>query len=212
LVDGRIYFGLSDIKGVGEASAEWLIEHRPYSSLEDFEEKVKTLGDEWKKADKATRAKRSPGQIIGAATKHLINAGAFDGLGFDRGSLKERAQLEKELLGFAITNPHEDAIEANADRFEDLGEYNDLDDPGTHKLPGIVQDIRKTTVKREGPNKGKEMAHVTIEWHGETCSFAVFSDKWEDLKGGPLRVGNLGIFNLKSGKKGANLQGMVKVV
>ena len=41
IVDDQIYFGISKIKGIGEAVAERIVANQPYKSFEDFLYKLK---------------------------------------------------------------------------------------------------------------------------------------------------------------------------
>ncbi len=81
---GRIRFGLTAIKNVGEHICEVIYserkQHGPYSSLEDFLKRIH---------DKDLNKK---------SLESLIQAGALDGFGMDRGPLLASAP---ELLGFA---------------------------------------------------------------------------------------------------------------
>lgn len=72
LHDGRIYFGLADIKGVRRDFIAAIIEERtkrPYQDLRDF---VNRLDDRWKKPE---------------LIEPLIYAGAFDQLGYNRAEM-----------------------------------------------------------------------------------------------------------------------------
>lgn len=77
--NGKILFGLSNIKGVG-AAAKIIIEERekkPFSDIKDF----------------LLRASERS-----SSTQALINAGAFDSLGYERGSISLNTIYMKDIL------------------------------------------------------------------------------------------------------------------
>lgn len=207
--DNKIYYGLVNVKGVGELASEWVIENRPYSSLEDFQAKLDQAAEVWKNTPKNKRHPRSPKQTI---PKHMIkalhNAGAFDNIDDRDISDMERISMEEELLGVVISDPSVDVVKQYYDYFQTLNTFDDLDDDEleTVVLPGVVKEVRKLKTKPHKMAKlnQKDMAIVKIEWEGRECSFAAFPEKWSDYQY-MLKPYTVGEFELKKNAKGNSL-------
>lgn len=172
IIDGEIYLGLKDVKGVSKG-AEWVIENRPFESFDHMLETLEKQNKEFLalKKEKKTDGP-SPKQRLGAnKAKALFNSGAFDSLETREVSKKERRVFEKELLGIVLTNDAPKIL----DKYKDVIEtecttnYRDLNENGTYIIAGEIKSVRPLKTK-----KGQDMAFVTIEYGDQTTEFAVF--------------------------------------
>lgn len=214
--DGKIYFGLRDIKGIGETTAKWIIDHGPYESynhfLDVYDEAI-DLHNEKKASYKEEGKKvRSPGQIVGShRIQALHDAGAFDNIYEREEDLFTKAALQEELLGLALIDPFIDLKQKYADILEELDDVSLIDDgePGDYiQIPAIVKEIRKTKTK-SGRNPGSEMAIIKAEWEENDVSFAIFSGKWLEVRHF-LRRNTMGKFTLKLSERGASLEEVMR--
>lgn len=175
IIDGEIYLGLKDVKGVSKG-AEWVIENRPFDSFEHMIEVLESQNKQFladKKDGKADGP--SPKQRLGAnKAKALYNAGAFDSFEERAVSKRERRVFEKELLGIILTNDapkildkYKEAIEEECSDYSDLRSSN-----GQHVIAGEIKSVRKTKTK-----KGQDMAWITMEYGDQTVEFAAFEQQ-----------------------------------
>lgn len=205
--DGQIWFGLKNIKWIGEEAARWVVNNRPYADTEDFRNKHAQLQKEWEQSKKG----KSPRQLLRSSQiDALIEAGAFDSTDPREYDLREEAERQKELLGFAIIDPNLDIIKKNKERLDSLPSYDELDAMlGSYTdIPGVVVEVKEIKTKR-----GTNMGRVKIEWNGSETEFAVFGasqwnndNKWEEYKSWLLKPMTLGVWNVKIGERGLVLQ------
>lgn len=205
--DGQIWFGLKNIKWIGEEAARFVVSNRPYTSIEDFRSKHAELQKQWE----GGKVGKSPRQMLRSSQiETLIEAGAFDSVEPRDYDLREEAEKQKELLGFSIIDPNSDIIEKHIDRLKDLTSYDELETllGSTVEIPGVVAEVKEIKTKA-----GNTMGKVKIEWQGKEVDFAVFSssrwsneDKWGDYKGWLLRPMTLGVWRVKVGERGLVLQ------
>lgn len=197
----KIYFGLSNIKGIGKPAAKWIIDHRPYLSYEDFMEAYEEAQVVWEEDKRG----KSPRQTIRAnQIEAVYNAGGFDGLGERELTLEEKATMEEELLGVALTDVVGEIIERNKSQFDALSSFKDLEEETSDSIPvpGIVTTIRKSRVRADARrNAGEEFAWVSIEWEGDSATFAAFPEEYKRFKF-MLRPRVVGRFDLKVSKRG----------
>jgi DNA polymerase III subunit alpha len=226
----EIYFGIRDIKGIGDDAAKWVVEHRPYSSPEDFYRKCV--------ADKPIVVKANHRQA-------MMDAGMFDsfgyrlakcepcegkgrrridptkrilddcpdceGIGYAKTDLPDdrtRVAQEEELLRIALTDINTDLYDKYADEIAALDPLSaaDVEEKTLVKVPGVVTAIDKRKVKEDATyNAGKEWARVTIMWNGEEASFAAWPQQYEKF-GYMLKPQVFGWFKLQTGPKGAQLK------
>lgn len=162
--NNNILYGLKSIKGVGEASIEYILQNRPYASLEEAIEKV----------PKKYMNKR--------VLNGLIKAGAFDYENENRYELLNQMmdirkdkddrydtsqynkvvcmELENEVLGTSITyTPWFNTVE-NGDSF--IQEF----------------ELVSTTIKKD--RKGNDMAFVKLKIDGQDISGLVFSSVYKN--------------------------------
>lgn len=204
--DGQIWFGLRNIKWVGEDAAEWIVENAPYSSSDEFRNKHAAAQKAWE----THKEGKSPKQVLRSnVIDILIRAGAFDKIEPREISKEDLAEAEQELLGFCITDQSAEIIEKHKDRldFYEIPENIHTLVGGTIEIPGIVSEVKEVKTK-----KGSIMGVVKIDWQGAQNEFVVFSgsnfnqdDLWGDYKRWLLKPGIVGIFTLKVTERGLNL-------
>ena len=194
VVDGRIIYGFMGIKGLGDNSANEIIECRkngPYKSFIDFLDRVniKTLGKK--------------------VVELLIKTGAFDSLKASRSTLFENfehavefAQSKKEEKKFGQGGLFDSSPEQDYQRFDfkEVPEWNRMEKLGFEKelmgfyfsghpmdefklawenrdsntLIGIVKNIKPLTTK-----KGDKMAFVSITDYNGDMDLTFFPENWE---------------------------------
>lgn len=174
IIDGEIYLGLKDIKGVSKG-AEWVIENRPFNDFDHMIEMLEEQNKQFLKDKKEGKVDGpSPKQRIGAnKAKALLNAGAFDATEERQISKRERREFEKELLGIILTNDAPKILDKYKDAIdEECVSYLELRDNGTHLVAGEIKSVRVTKTK-----KGQDMAWVTMEYGDQTTEFAAFEQQ-----------------------------------
>jgi DNA polymerase III subunit alpha len=208
--DDDIYFGFSDVKGVGiggEAIENLRDGGYDVSTPEVFAEQIETANDrflKWKKEQ------AEQGEVVGKSLKQqlgtnkiqaLLDAGAWGTGGLP---LKEIQGLEKELLGVVLSDDTDNIIARNLDRIEGCDDWEALLTPWAkkveeeapnafyYKVCGIVSDIKKTQVRATGA----PMGIITMEYEGKEVTFAVFSHKWATDRF-LFKPRNVGIFRLR---------------
>lgn len=200
-IDGEIYFGLSDVKNVGQA-AKWVIKNRPYADFDDFMQKHEAQQDAWE-AQEERKGKSARQQITSRAIDCLWKAGAFGER--DDATASEIADDEEELLGVALTTDIPDVLAEYGDKFEGLDEYGVLEDmlylDEVVRIPGQIYEVRKIKTKK-GKTPGAEMAFVKIEWFNGYGEFTVFPERWNACKDWLLSPRAVGIFTLEVNRRG----------
>ena len=132
LDSGEILYGLLAIDSVGDAAASDIIADRPFKSIKDFEERMREKGNI---------------KIRSNVLKALKDAGAFDRFGVrDQLTEREKARLEKETLGVAISTA------AALDSYKD-----ELDNYAFTR-----EAFERTPTVKELPKSDKELAWVQI--------------------------------------------------
>lgn len=191
IVEGDIYFGFSNVKGVGKGAGDLVCDlrdtfeiHSPealYHALEERQGVWETTRDIARAAGEPFKAK-SPKQTLRANQIPLLHqAGAFDRYEDHDIALKDRQKLQKELLGVIITDNCEEVFNENWDHIEQCDSYTDLDLSDTgHKvfIPGIVSNVVPKRTRKDG----KAMGIVTIEYQGDQAEFVVFPREWRSYK------------------------------
>lgn len=176
IVDGKILMGLSDVKGVN--NAKWIIENRPFKGFEDATSKMEDQNKEFLKAKKAGEAQgQSPKQSFAAGKfKALYNAGAFDSLEERVGlSLREKRELEKELLGVILDNDAPQIIEKHRAILEkECDPYDSIDENDEYLVAGAVTSFEKRKTKN-----GTDMAIVHLEMDGQVLRLAAFGKTYK---------------------------------
>ena len=210
--DGEIWFGLKNIKWIGEEAAKWVVDNRPFANCEQFRIKHAELQKEWEKNKKG----KSPRQLLRSSQiDTLIEAGAFDRTDPREYDLMEEAERQKELFGFAIIDPNSDTINKNRELFDALPSYDELDSmfDSIVRIPGVITEVKEIRTKT-----GADMGRVKVEWDGKETEFAVFGasqwnneNKWAEYKTWLLKPMTLGVFTVKTGERGLILQNGEKI-
>ena len=205
--DGELWFGLKNIKWIGEEAARWVVDNRPFANCEQFRSRHAELQKEWEKNKKG----KSPRQLLRSSQiDTLVEAGAFDTTDPREYDLMEEAERQKELFGFAIIDPNSDIIERHIERLESLTSYDELDSLTgvTTQIPGVIVEVKEIKTKT-----GSTMGRVKVEWGGNETEFAVFGasqwnndDKWAEYKSWLLKPMTLGVWNVKINERGLVLQ------
>ncbi len=186
-----IYFGFSNIKGIGKAAAEYLCSLRDkyeLNSPEDVYDAIENEQREWERSKKAAIAegtpfkKKSPRQSFPQnRIPPLHQIGAFSKKSDEVVALQELQRLEKDLLGVIITDNCDDILADHWEEIEQCDTYSMLDEAEAgHKVyvPGIVSNVVPKKTKRDG----KAMGIVTIEYQGEQAEFVVFPREWKTYR------------------------------
>ena len=174
IIDGEIYLGLKDVKGVSKG-AEWVIENRPFDSFDHMTEVLEAANKQFLIDKKAGNVDGpSPKQRLGAnKALALFNAGAFDSIETREISKKERRTFEKELLGIILTNDAPQILDKYSEIIaQECSDYSELTTNGTHLIAGEIKSIRPIKTK-----KGQDMAFVTMEYGDQTIKFAIFEQQ-----------------------------------
>lgn len=154
-LDGNsIRFGLMAVKNVADAAIGEIMEHRPFTSYDDMQERT---------------MKR---KVNSRVMESLLNAGAFDCWGMrDDWSDEAKAQLEKQLLGFALAGKENiskyDAVIRS--RCVDEAEFARLDPEETCMVAGEVTRVNEINTRR-----GERMAFVEISYQGVEFNLTFF--------------------------------------
>lgn len=155
VVDGGIRLGLQAIKGIGPASAQAIIDARPFLNWKDFTERVPRA--------KCNRLHRAA----------LVNAGACDRWGMRDDMAEERVdELERETLGMSLTSVY--SIQQYANVIE--GKF------WTEEQVESVPDGTRVTVMGEVVNikpwqdsKGNTMAFIDLNYGSNNWSATIFA-------------------------------------
>ena len=219
--DGDIYFGLSNVKGVGKATAQYIVDVVDRYGVQTQADLQQALNDEtdlWqdrkakhKKDNPMPFKEQSPRQQCKSnVIEALANTGAFDNYEERIVTMNQMQQFEKELLGIVLTDTTEQAFANNQDLTDACDTYDWFNE--THsadvrgKLPGTIVAIRPTKTKAAQ----KDMGIVKIEWGQDTIEFAVFPQQWASYKF-MWRERTPGVFTLKKSEKGINFEHGIKL-
>jgi DNA polymerase-3 subunit alpha len=230
--DGDIYFGFSDVKGVSEDGSLYLVDLREegadISSPESLDNYLGSLSAEWskinarlKKEGKKKQEGKSPKQRLNSGhITNLYTVGAWERLEGYPTPIRDLQARELEMLNVILTDDTAEILSRNSDILSELDDtYDEALAPYTEDqsftLPGIVTQVVPTTIKN-GPNKGKSMGIVTIEYQGDMLEFAVFHERWvnsqymwNDRTSGIFKIKHSR--NKKTGRTGYNLESCQKL-
>jgi DNA polymerase-3 subunit alpha len=203
--DGNIYFGFSNIKGIGVQVARNVCEFRNTTGCrtpEEFATALTELQEAWEGGDKT---EKSPVSKVNAKTQELLyNVGAFANYQESELTPKKRQAMELELLGMILTDTSK-AVYARNERMveacDDWEEFVENRDIEKSQLPGTIRGLRITKVKKSGA----DMAILTIEYQGFAQEVAIFTKQWQQYKD-QLKELTTGIFTLKKNDRGVSLE------
>jgi DNA polymerase III alpha subunit len=166
--DGKVYLGFSDIKNIGKGHARWIVENRPYKSLEDFMEKAV---EEDRKQTLPNGSKRVVVDKGRCAT--LWDAGCFDSLEPQELSREKRIAREIEFLSVALSDDSEKIV-AESRAAGDAVPISSVDKFGPYTLTGVIREVRFRKTRNGDP-----MAFAKLVYENDEIEFAVWQD---DLK------------------------------
>lgn len=162
-------YGLSGISGIGDAASVQILEDRPFTSMDDFEE----------------RSSRKYSKVNKKARDRLLRVGALDCFGARADwTAVDRAKAELELLGVTLEPGGllgEDA-EIVWKNVYTTQEVEDLEKGADVIVGGNISEIKTTTVKR-GRQQGEEMAFVNLSLDLEAWRLTLFPDAWASMRG-----------------------------
>jgi DNA polymerase-3 subunit alpha len=159
-IDGNaIRFGLLAVAGIGDAALRLIKEHRPYTSLADFEERVPKRG------------------CNSRARKALIDAGAFDTLG-ERADWSEKDKMasEKATLKVALS------VKSDFEKYRKM--MKEFIDPESElatlqeRNDAVQVGGEVVAVKEYVDKNGNTMAFVDIEFDGDKYSCTFFAEQY----------------------------------
>jgi DNA polymerase-3 subunit alpha len=210
VVDNKIIFGLTNIKGVGSGTAERIVEIRQkhdISSPEKLSDAIDAEQIVWEESKKIAKEKetafnqRSPKQVIPAnRIPNLYDAGAWDNYESRDISLSERQKLERQMLGVIVTDETDEIFAMHYDMISECDSYADLEygeDGTTILVPGVVTECLEKLTKRDS----SKMGIVTIEYQGDAIQFVVFPKDWSAYQFAWKEM-MTGIFSLTKTQKG----------
>jgi DNA polymerase-3 subunit alpha len=218
--DRVIYFGLSNVKGIGKGSAEFLVKLRDEGyrvghpdNLRDALEEATKKHEEVKKeavaAGKDFKAKSPKQQFRANCVDALEGAGGFDNYVPRSLTMSERQKLEKEFLGVVLTDNSQRAFDNNQDLIEECDDYHQMlqdDTIANYKLPGVITRVKETKTKATG----NKMGIVKIEYEGDEIEFVVFPQDWTKFNF-LWRERTAGIFTIARTERGYNFKNGIKL-
>ncbi len=206
-VDGEIYYGFSDIKGIGKKTAEKICELRDSHQIENAEDLFDAIQGEqalWEARKQAAKEQglsfkeKSPKSTVPQNRIPLLeNIGAFDDYIDRKASMVKKQEFEKELLGLILTDDADEILVNNHEVVEELDDYEMIDVEGHAIVPGIVSSIVPKKTKKDG----RPMGIVTVEYQGRQIEFVVFPKDWKAYKF-LWKERSVGIFYLSKGDRG----------
>lgn len=181
-LDGDIYFGFSNIKGIGKGSAQYIVELRNkywICTPDDFKLALTKEQEIW---EEQRHTPRSPRQRLGSNKIEVLETvGAFEAtceITRDL-PLAQVQAIEKELLQVVLTDNNEEIFAFNSERLEDCDSYSDLElRYDVFDIPGIIASVEEKHTRKDN----KPMGIVTIEYQGDQAEFVVFPREWKNYK------------------------------
>lgn len=210
-IDDEIYYGFTDIKGIGKGAANFICQLRDEYDLEDGADlhlAIECEQEEWEEEKEAAKEegkpfkKKSPRQTLPQnRIAPLEDIGAFDEY-LDRNiSIRKQQDFEKELLGIIITDECDEILEANGELIDRLDDYESLEEEGTAKVAGIISSVTPRKTRKDG----KSMGVVTIEYQGQQVEFVVFPQDWKNYKF-LWKERQVAVFTLVNGERGVRFK------
>jgi DNA polymerase-3 subunit alpha len=209
--DGDIYMGLSEVKGVktgGDIVTMLRDEGYDLSTPESLfgilEEQAKKLSKDKAAAKKAGQLWDGPSQswkqrLNSGKIQALIDAGAWDSLGYRDISMRDKQKMEKELIGVILTDDSPQILANHHDELEECDDYVEAEDgeQGLYTLPGVIINIRETKSRASQ----QKMGIITIEYKGDTLEFATSPKSWKSHRF-MWRDRACGVFTIKKTERG----------
>lgn len=184
VTDEGLRYGLLSVKYFGKNSEQEIISKRPFTSIEDFKDRVE---------------KRSCNKRV---YEYLVWAGAFDSLGArDELPVEEKRKLEITSMGVALSeqefsSKYKSLLKERINTEEEVGL---MDEGAKAIIGGELTAVKRHRIKT-GKNQGKHMGFVTISFNGDSWDCTLFKEKYEKYEA-LLKEGNV---ILLKGRKGEN--------
>lgn len=191
-----IKYGLKGIKGVGDVAADYIMKHRPFTSMEDLEERTSI---KYSKCNKGNR-------------KSLLKVGALDSLGGRADwSDTERAEAEMELLGISLSDggTFGDDEKYIREKVHSEEEYNNLNIGDRVVAAGQIVEMKKVKTKK-GKNPGQDMAFAKISFGLDSFSCTIFPNTFSSYKD-YLSNGNKIVISGKKDERGIVVNDIITV-
>jgi len=171
IVDGEIMLGLTMIKGMGKMHSKWVVDNRPYTSYDQFQEKAQTI---------KYIAPNGKEKILMDAgrTRKLWEVGAFDALEARPFDKTTKIAIEEDLLTVALSDDSEQVLEEKRELIDQFCvPFTELENMGDHVVAGVIRDVTLRKTK-----KGDPMAFVTIQRGADELRFAVWQEGIKKFK------------------------------
>ncbi len=188
----EIRFGLSGIKHVGEIAIQEIIKHRPYNSYQDFINKV-DLSKVNKRVVKSlisvgcfdnlqhhrSQLLKKYESVKKEATEHKqltlfgTRASSVSYPDCPELTLKEKLDIEKDLMGVYISGHPIDLYAASKDQA--LLNFDNMKDNSKVQLFGLVKRYSKIITK-----SGEDMAFLTLSNKRNECNVIIFPNTFEE--------------------------------
>jgi DNA polymerase-3 subunit alpha len=178
--DGEVIrFGLLSIKGMGDGAANEIIEKRPFSSMEDVEERV------------------APRKCNSGNRKALLECGAFDTFGARADwSVDDCTRLEIEKLGFSLSRDVSTLIQTVRRLSHTPLEIEDMVQDEECVVGGEVVEVKQINTKR-----GELMAFVSLGIGQDTYRVTFFPPAFSRY-GSMTQLGSWMMINGKKDDRG----------
>lgn len=233
--ENTIVYGLVDIKGIGSPASEWIIQSRPFESIESVIEKIQEekgcpcnkghlqkfidsgafddFGYRLAKCENCKGTGKVPEMApkkSGDGLKRVLSPCTECKLGYVRTELpseQEKMQEQEEFLGIVLLDPNEELIEQYQSELDnlDLPSEADIEEKREVQVAGVITDIQLRKTGQSAWTPNAPFANVTIEWKGDEITFVAWPEKYEAFKF-MLKKNALGAFTLITGPRGPRLE------
>ncbi len=165
LDDRTIQMGLLSVDGIAEKSAMGILNNRPFSSIQDIENRVPKSGE---------------GACNARGKAALWDAGAMDSLGGRPDwTNAQKAKAEKEKLGVPLSNRNDEEElrrrKIIQERIYSRQEFDEATDGKSLVVGGEIVTVKKIRTK-----KGQDMGFATIRFGDDEYELTLFPEKWEE--------------------------------
>lgn len=217
VVDDHIYFGFSNVKGVGKGAGDYICQLRQTYDIStperlfdaiEIEQKAWEAERDRAKADGRPFKKKSPRQLLPQnRIPALEQAGAWDAYEGRSLTMAQKQKLEKELLGVILTDDCDEIFARNGDELERCDSYLALEtNEQKVYIPGIIAQVTPKRTKKDN----KAMGIVTVEYQGDQAEFVVFPREWASYKF-LWRERTPAIFVLSRGDRGVRFEEAIRL-
>jgi DNA polymerase-3 subunit alpha len=216
---GRPYLDFSDYmarggKGADKTQAYNLIRIGAFESMGTRKEMVLALERERAKEGLAPSTLGNPIKLEAAITRRITSNPEKWCLPMpDFDDPKVIYKIEQELCGNYILvdplSPHMELIRKNC-----INEPSDMEGfkrGAKFCVGGMLTEIKTHSIKKKGPNFGREMAFLKVQWNELDFEVTAFADIWADSRDLLQDVGVPVIFEVKRDDRGCHLTDMIRL-